>query len=159
VTAPPEVVAKTSARDIAERRADLERADVEAAADQAVDEVVVVPASSAPTATRKKAATKKATRKKAATKKAAKKSTRKKAATKKAAKKSTRKKATKATGATTGAAARDILRSIKGVGPAKQDALLKQYKSIEAIKAASVDEIASLDGLGPTAAKKIKDAL
>ncbi|MDX1509937.1 MAG: helix-hairpin-helix domain-containing protein [Nitriliruptorales bacterium] len=141
-----EVIAKTSARDAAERRA-----DVEAAGAAAADEIVA-PVKSA---TRKKATRKKATRK--AAKKTAKKATKK--AAKKATKKSAKKAAKKATGRTTGAAARARLGAIKGVGPAKQDALLKKFKSLEAIRDASIEELSSVDGVGPTAAKTIKDAL
>lgn len=152
-----EVIAKTSARAAAERRA-----DVEAASATGADEIVAptrASASAAKKSTRKGAA-KKSTKKTA--RKTAKKTTKKATggAAKKTAKRTTKKATKKATSrGTTGAAARTVLSGIKGVGPAKQDALLKKFKSLEAIRDASIEEIASLDGVGPTAAKTIKNAL
>jgi hypothetical protein len=84
---------------------------------------------------------------------AAKKSTAKKSA----AKKSTAKKATATR--TTGAAARAILADIKGVGPAKQDALLKAFGSLEDMRSASVEELTAVNGIGETLAGEIKKAL
>ena len=183
-----EVIARTSAREAADRRDDVEAVIADAEV-EIIKPVAAAPAAAAapsaarrPTrkkATRKKATRKKATRKKAATKKAAtkkaatkkaatkkaatKKAATKKAATKKAATKkaATKKAATKkaAGGRTSGAAARATLAAIQGVGAAKQDALLKRFRSIEAIRAASVDELSAVEGVGPTAATKIKDSL
>lgn len=110
----------------------------------------------------KKAVVKKATAKapgeqappeEAATKKSATKKAGKKAATKKAAKKSAARKAT------TGAAARAVLADIPGVGPAKQEALLEAFGSIEDLRAAGPDEIASVRGVGPALAQRIHSHL
>lgn len=95
---------------------------------------------------------------------AAKKATAKKATVKRAtAKKATAKRATaKATagGGTRGAAARERLAQIPGVGPAKQEALLQRYGSLEAIRDAPVDDIvANVRGFGQALAARVKDAL
>lgn len=118
------------------------------------------------TAVKKTAAAKKATAKKTAApakKAAAKKATAKKATVKKAtAKKATAKKATakKATAArTTGAAARARLADIAGLGPAKQDALLAQFGSLEAIRDASESDIAAVKGFGSALATRVKSEL
>ena len=114
----------------------------------------------------KKAAAKKATKKaiaKKSTKKASAKKATKKAAAKKATKKAAAKKSTKkasASGGTSGAAARSRLAGIAGVGPAKQDALLSHYGSLEAIRDASVDDIvANVKGFGEALAGRVKDEL
>lgn len=62
-------------------------------------------------------------------------------------------------GRTTGAAARDVLAEIRGVGPAKQDALLQAFGSIEDLRAATPEEIATVRGVGPALARSIKDHL
>jgi membrane protein implicated in regulation of membrane protease activity len=65
-----------------------------------------------------------------------------------------------ATTGTTGAAARARLGEIVGVGPAKQDALLARYGSLEAIREASVDDIvANVRGFGEALASRVKDEL
>ncbi len=51
------------------------------------------------------------------------------------------------------------LDEIDGVGPARKRELLKRFKSVSAIAAASVDEIASVSGMGPAVAKAVKEAL
>ena len=172
-----DVVRTTSARDRAAARV-AEAASADQPADtppvggdeeptvQVVDaEEATTNASAAGGATAKKATAKKATAKKATAKKAtAKKATAKKATAKKAtAKKATAKKATakKATaGGTRGNAARERLAQIPGVGPAKQEALLEQYGSLEAVRDASVDDIvANVRGFGKALATRVKDAL
>ena len=133
-----------------------DEADTAAATAPAVDEdPSPVDASTAVPATAKKSAAKKSTGKKATRKSTAKKAT---------AKKSTAKKSTAAAaasgGGTTGAQARARLAQIAGVGPAKQDALLAQYGSVESIAAASVDDIvANVKGFGPALASRVKDDL
>ncbi|MBW3662199.1 MAG: hypothetical protein KY469_03785 [Actinobacteria bacterium] len=110
-----------------------------------------------------KTAKKKATKKKATAKKTTKKAPAKKAAKKKAAKKKAAKKkapAKKAAGGkTTGKAAREALGSVKGLGPAKVDALLKEFGSLEDIKGASESDLAKVKGVGDTLAKQIQKAL
>lgn len=95
-----------------------------------------------------KAGTKKAAGKKAAAKKAAgKKSAAKKTAGKKAA-------AKKSTGA-----AAPGLEAVSGLGPTKQQRLLDRFGSVEAIRSASADEIAEVDGVSTTLARQVKDQL
>jgi len=60
---------------------------------------------------------------------------------------------------TRGKKARAVLSEIKGVGPAKQDALLKRFGSIEDMAEASIDDLAEVKGVGDGVAKVIKDAL
>lgn len=60
---------------------------------------------------------------------------------------------------TTGAAARSALAQIKGVGPAKQEALLHAFSSLEAIRDASLGELSQVQGIGPSVARRVKDAL
>jgi excinuclease ABC subunit C len=51
------------------------------------------------------------------------------------------------------------LESIPGVGPARRKALLKTFGSIEAIRAASLEELDAVPGLPHSVAKAIKDRL
>ena len=51
------------------------------------------------------------------------------------------------------------LDEISGVGTVKKLALLKQFGSVENIKNAKIEEIASIKGINETLAKKIKDNL
>jgi predicted flap endonuclease-1-like 5' DNA nuclease len=161
------VVRKTDARDRAAARvASVVEDDAEVTAEPAatpvVKKAVVKKAAAAPSitttaaekASTKKASTKKPSAKKASTKKAsAKKASTKKASTRKAsAKKASTKK-------TTGAAARARLTEISGLGPAKQDALLKAFGNLESISSASADELAQVKGVGDALAKRIKDQL
>jgi hypothetical protein len=162
------VVRKTDARDRAAARvASVVEDDVVAAAEPAAAAPAAAPvvkkavvkkaAAAAPPA--KKASTKKASTKKASTRKvASKKASTKKASTKKAAsKKAATKKA--ATKKTTGAAAKARLADISGLGPAKQDALLKAFGNLEAIQGASAEDLAQVKGVGDALAKRIKDGL
>lgn len=174
-TSAPSVVRKTTARDRAAARvadADVtvttETAGAETAkAATAASAPAAAAADDAPTAAKtapakkaaKKAPAKKAA-KKAPAKKAAKKAPAKKAPAEKATKKAATKKTTAGAKKTTGAAARKVLAGVSGVGPAKQDALLKQYKNLEGIREASVDDIvANVSGFGEALAKRVKDAV
>lgn len=56
---------------------------------------------------------------------------------------------------TTGEAARAELAKIKGLGPAKQEALLREFGSVEAIRAATVEQLTSIRGIGETTAREI----
>jgi predicted flap endonuclease-1-like 5' DNA nuclease len=60
---------------------------------------------------------------------------------------------------TRGAKARTELSQIKGVGPAKQDALLKMFGSLEAMADASVDELTTVKGVGAAVATELKKVL
>jgi len=51
------------------------------------------------------------------------------------------------------------LDGVAGVGPSRRKALLDRFRSVAEIKAARVDEIASLKGFNMSVAKKIKEAL
>ena len=48
-----------------------------------------------------------------------------------------------------------ILDDIKGIGPARRKALLLHFKDIEAIKAASIDELANIEGMNQKAAEAV----
>ena len=50
---------------------------------------------------------------------------------------------------------RSVLDDIPGVGPARRKALMRHFKSIEEIKAASVEELSAVDGLNARAAEEI----
>lgn len=54
---------------------------------------------------------------------------------------------------------RSALDEIKGVGPARRRALLKTFGSVARIRAASVEELAAVPGIGPGLAQQIKDGL
>lgn len=68
-------------------------------------------------------------------------------------------KATTRSGGTRGKRARAVLSEIKGVGPAKQDALLKRFGSLEDMADASIAELAEVKGVGESVAQAIKDSL
>jgi excinuclease ABC subunit C len=51
------------------------------------------------------------------------------------------------------------LDEIPGIGPRRRSALLKQFGSIEAIRAASVEELAAVPGMSRTAAEQVKASL
>jgi predicted flap endonuclease-1-like 5' DNA nuclease len=61
--------------------------------------------------------------------------------------------------ATTGPAARAALSRVKGLGPAKQQALLDRFGSLEAIRAASVEELTAVKGVGERIAREIHGEL
>jgi hypothetical protein len=54
---------------------------------------------------------------------------------------------------------RSVLAAIRGVGPAKQSALIDEFGDLEGIRAASLDELAALKGIGPTLAAAIREHL
>ncbi|MDQ4131539.1 MAG: helix-hairpin-helix domain-containing protein, partial [Actinomycetota bacterium] len=56
---------------------------------------------------------------------------------------------------TTEDAARAELAKIKGLGPAKQEALLREFGSLEAIRAASLEQLTAIRGIGETTAREI----
>jgi excinuclease ABC subunit C len=51
------------------------------------------------------------------------------------------------------------LAGISGLGPARRKALLKQFSSLKRLRAASVDEIATVPGFGPELARRVHDQL
>lgn len=59
----------------------------------------------------------------------------------------------------TGKAAGEALSQVKGVGPAKQQAVLQRFPSLDEIKAASVEDLAEVKGVGPALASEIKNAV
>jgi excinuclease ABC subunit C len=48
---------------------------------------------------------------------------------------------------------------VPGLGQVKRTALVKKFRSLRAIKAATVDELQAVAGIGPTLAMQIHDAL
>ena len=60
---------------------------------------------------------------------------------------------------TRGKRARAVLSEIKGVGPAKQDALLKRFGSLEEMASASIEDLSAVKGVGPSVAQQIKQIL
>ena len=48
------------------------------------------------------------------------------------------------------------LKSVKGVGPAKYKALMTRFKTVSAIKNASIEELASVSGVNTALAEQIK---
>ena len=56
-------------------------------------------------------------------------------------------------------AVRSVLDEVAGVGPAKKRALLRKFGSVRGMREAPVDDLASVAGVGPALAKRIKDAL
>ena len=51
------------------------------------------------------------------------------------------------------------LDAVPGIGPARRKALLKRFGSVEAIRAASVDELAAVPGMNAAAAQAIRENL
>jgi DNA uptake protein ComE-like DNA-binding protein len=101
----------------------------------------------------KKATAKKATAKKATAKKAtAKKATASAAPVKRAT-------TTKATPAATSTSTGRGLDAVKGLGPAKRQALLDRFGSEDGVRAASIDELTQVRGIGAGLARSIKEAL
>jgi hypothetical protein len=62
-------------------------------------------------------------------------------------------------GGTTSPAARTELPAVKGLGPAKRDALLARFGDAEGVRRASVEELTEVRGIGPALARAVKDAL
>lgn len=54
---------------------------------------------------------------------------------------------------------RSILDRLTGVGPARRKALLRHFRSAKHLRAASVEEIQQVEGIGPGLAQKIHDQL
>jgi excinuclease ABC subunit C len=52
---------------------------------------------------------------------------------------------------------KSALDEIPGIGPKRKQALMKHFGSIGAISAASIDELAALDGMTHDAAAKVKE--
>jgi excinuclease ABC subunit C len=52
---------------------------------------------------------------------------------------------------------KSALDEIPGIGPKRKKALLTHFGSVKAISAASLDELAALDGMTRDAAEKIKE--
>jgi excinuclease ABC subunit C len=51
---------------------------------------------------------------------------------------------------------RSILDDVPGIGPKRRDALLAHFSSIDQLKAADVGELASIPGMGASAAEAVK---
>jgi len=54
---------------------------------------------------------------------------------------------------------RSPLDDVPGIGPKRKAALIKRFGSIRAIREASLDELAAVQGMTRTAAAALKDAL
>ena len=52
---------------------------------------------------------------------------------------------------------KSVLDEIPGIGPKRKQALLKHFGSVKAISAASLDDLAALDGMTRDAAEKVKE--
>lgn len=52
---------------------------------------------------------------------------------------------------------RSILEDVPGIGPRRRDALLAHFSSIDQLKAAEVEELAAIPGVGKTAAEAVKE--
>src|SRR5215471_7750770 len=52
---------------------------------------------------------------------------------------------------------KSVLDEIPGIGPKRKQALMKHYGSVRAISAASIDDLASLNGMTRDAAEKVKE--
>ena len=52
---------------------------------------------------------------------------------------------------------KSVLDEIPGIGPKRKQALMKHYGSVRAISAASIDDLASLNGMTRDAAQKVKE--
>lgn len=59
----------------------------------------------------------------------------------------------------TKAMTRSVLDDIPGLGPARQQALLRRFGSVAALKRASVEELSTVTGIGPALAATIHDSL
>lgn len=157
-------------RTVSDARGEISRAEAEEAADQAVadaeaktsagsaadeaaeTQVLTEEQPPAPAETTRRRTAKKATEN-ARKKKSAKKSG------KKSATRSSKKSAKKTTKKTTGKAARERLDQVKGLGPAKQKALLDEFGSLEAIRDADVSDLQEVKGIGEATAREIRKQL
>jgi excinuclease ABC subunit C len=52
---------------------------------------------------------------------------------------------------------KSVLDEIPGIGPRRKQALMKHFGSVRAISAASIDDLAALDGMTRAAAEKVKE--
>jgi excinuclease ABC subunit C len=52
---------------------------------------------------------------------------------------------------------KSVLDEIPGIGPKRKQALMKHYGSVKAISAASIDDLAALNGMTRDAAEKVKE--
>ncbi|MEO8973501.1 MAG: helix-hairpin-helix domain-containing protein, partial [Ktedonobacteraceae bacterium] len=52
---------------------------------------------------------------------------------------------------------KSVLDEIPGIGPKRKQALMKHFGSVKAISAASIDDLAALDGMTRDAAEKVKE--
>jgi len=52
-----------------------------------------------------------------------------------------------------------ILDDVPGLGEARKKAILRQFGSLKRLRAATVDELESVPGIGPTVAQAVVDAL
>jgi excinuclease ABC subunit C len=52
---------------------------------------------------------------------------------------------------------KSVLDEIPGIGPKRKQALMKHYGTVRAISAASIDELAALNGMTRDAAEKVKE--
>jgi excinuclease ABC subunit C len=52
---------------------------------------------------------------------------------------------------------KSVLDEIPGIGPKRKQALMKHFGSVRAISAASIDELAALDGMNRQSAEKVKE--
>jgi len=50
-----------------------------------------------------------------------------------------------------------VLDHVEGIGPKRRQALWKAFKTLDAMKAASVEELAAVDGMNSTAAQAVYD--
>ena len=56
-------------------------------------------------------------------------------------------------------AIRSSLDEVEGIGPKRRQALLKRFGSIEAIRQASLEELAAVPGMNRRAAEELKEQL
>ena len=52
---------------------------------------------------------------------------------------------------------RSVLDDVPGIGPARRDALLARFSSIDELKDARVDDLAQIPGMGRGAAEAVKE--
>ena len=52
-----------------------------------------------------------------------------------------------------------VLEEIPGVGPKRRRALLKRFGSLDAIRQASLNDLASVQGMNESVARKVREAL
>jgi excinuclease ABC subunit C len=52
-----------------------------------------------------------------------------------------------------------VLEDIPGIGPARRKALLRRFGSVEAIRQASLEELAAVPGMNLAAAQSLRESL